>query len=684
MQAVSSILRADDSLRRLLAEAGCALEPGEVEARLAGIAAAPPGHDPRAWLDLVCPGADAELAARLGALAQRLRDRFAACAAGGADAAARLRALRDRLARSGLDGFIVRRADEHQGESLPPGAERLAWLTGFTGSAGLAVVLADRAAIFVDGRYVLQLREQVDAASFELHHSAERPPTDWIADNLGESRRLGYDPWLQTENHTGHFRQACRRAGSELVAAEDNPLDAIWRDRPPPPLAPAVAHDLRFAGIASPLKRRRVAEALAGSRADAAVLSAPDSIAWLLNMRGGDAPNTPVALCFAIVDRDGAVELFIDPRKPTSGLLAAFDSGISVSAPERLGAALDRLGRDARRVLVDPGGAPAWIGDRLAAAGAEVVRDRDPCLLPKARKNDVELAGMRAAHVRDAAALVGFLSWLSREAAGGGITEIAAARRLLEFRKAGDLFRGVSFETISGSGPNGAIVHYRADAASDRRLEPGSVYLLDSGAQYLDGTTDVTRTLWISADGRPTPPAELRDRFTRVLKGHIAVATARFPAGTCGGQLDSLARLALWRAGLDFDHGVGHGVGSYLAVHEGPQLIGKRHAEVALEPGMILSNEPGYYKAGAYGVRIENLVAVRAAEAPAGGELELREFETLTLAPIERALIETTLLTAPEIAWLDAYHRRVRETISPLVDASAARWLDAATLPLAG
>ena len=673
---------ADESLDRLLTEAGCDLNSAEVEDLLAGIVAAPPSHDPHAWLDLVCPAAGAELVSRLQALAERMRAAMETALADEPDAAARLAALRGELGRCGLDGFVVPRADEHQGEFVAPRAERLAWLTGFTGSAGLAVVLADRAAIFVDGRYTLQVRQQVDVSLFETHHLIEQPATDWIATNLGEGRRLAFDPWLHTEDQVGRYLGACRQAKGDLVGVDDNPLDTVWLTQPPRPLAPTVPHEIRFAGVASSLKRGTVAERLGEDSVDAAVLSAPDSIAWLVNMRGGDIPNTPVALCFAVVDRTGAVDLFIDSRKLTSRLRSVFDSGVSVSPPDRFGAALDRLGGDRKRVLVDPGGAPSWITDRLAAAGAEVIRGSDPCTLLKACKNETELVGTRAAHIRDATALVRFLAWLSVEAAAGGVTEIEAADRLLEFRKGNELFHGVSFETISGAGPNGAIVHYRVDKSSNRRLAPNSVYLVDSGAQYLDGTTDVTRTLWVAGGKRSKPTAEVRDRFTRVLKGHIAIATARFPIGTTGGQLDTLARTALWQAGLDFDHGTGHGVGSYLGVHEGPQRIGKQHADAPLKPGMIVSNEPGYYKAGAYGIRIENLVAVRQSEAPKGGERELMEFETLTLAPIDRALIDMMLMTEPEIAWLDAYHGIVRETISPLVDERTASWLEAATQAL--
>ena len=436
-----------------------------------------------------------------------------------------------------------------------------------------------------------------------------------------------------------------------------------------------MPHELRFAGRAAADKRRALADKLAADGVDAVVLTAPDSIAWLLNIRGGDVPRTPLPLGFAILHRDAAVELFIDRRKLVPGLEGHLGNGVAVNPPDAFGAALDRLGAAKRRVLADPSGAAAWVFDRLAAAGAEAVRGDDPCALPKACKNPVELAGARAAHRRDGAAVTRFLAWLG-PAADGGLTEIAAAERLAVLRRGNELFRDFSFDSISGAGPNGAIVHYRVTPRTDRRLESGQLYLIDSGAQYLDGTTDITRTVAIG-----TPTAEMRDRFTRVLKGHIALATARFPKGTTGSQLDTLARTALWQAGLDYDHGTGHGVGSYLGVHEGPHRIAKVPNRVPLEVGMIVSNEPGYYKPGAYGIRIENLVTVVPAEVE-GAERPMLGFDTLTLAPIDRNLVEPALMTADEIAWLDSYHARVRETLTPLLDAGTAEWLAAATAPM--
>jgi Xaa-Pro aminopeptidase len=582
-----------------------------------------------------------------------------------------------------LAGFLVPRADEHQGEYVAPRSERLAWLTGFTGSAGLAIVLADRAAIFVDGRYTLQARSQVDAAAFEIQHLTETPPADWLASAVGAGRRIGFDPWLHTRSQAKSFRDACARAGADLVACESNPLDAIWTDQPGPPSAPVAVHEIRFAGKSSADKRAGIAAELARAKVAAAVLTAPDSINWLLNIRGGDIPHTPVALCFAVIDRDGGVELFIDPRKLSSDVRGHLGDGVAVLEPAAFGPALDRLGERKARVRVDPAGAADWVFDRLETAGAVVVSGRDPCALPKACKNEIELRGAFAAHLRDGAALTRFLAWLAREAPSGKVDEIAAAERLAAFRAENALLCGASFPTISGAGPNGAIVHYRVTEQTNRKLSPGEIYLVDSGAQYLDGTTDVTRAVFISGKGCPAPAAEMRDRFTRVLKGHIAIATARFPKGTSGQQIDALARRALWEAGVDFDHGTGHGVGSYLGVHEGPQRIAKAGSDVALAPGMIVSNEPGYYKAGAYGIRLENLITVVEAKAPEGAEREMLGFQTLTVAPFDRALIDPSLMTEDEIAWLDAYHARVRDSLAPLVDRETGAWLREATKPIA-
>ncbi len=666
----------DDALERLLAEAGSGYRSAEVRDLLAGVLAAPPGEDPDRWIRLVAEPGSAALSGQLRAL----KDELAASALGAsvADHGARLAALRAELGHRELDGFLVPHADEHQGEYLPPRAHRLAWLTGFTGSAGLAVVLGDRAAIFVDGRYTLQVRDQVDEALFQPLHLIDRPPHKWLEENLSDGLRLGYDPWLHTRDQVAGLEKAAAKTGAALIPCPDNPLDHVWADQPPPPIAPIEPHQDVYTGRSSAEKRLELGQALTRQGAHSAVLTLPDSIAWLLNLRGAVVAHTPLPLSFALLAADGTVDWFVDRRKLAPGLEPHLGNGVALHPPEALGEVLDGLGAAGRPVLADPDTAAAWIFQRLEASGAQVVEGADPCQLPKAKKNPVELDGIRAAHRRDGAALTNFLAWLDRTAAPrageDGVSEIEAMDKLAGFRRRDPLFRDLSFDTISGSGPNGAIVHYRATEASNRRLGRGELYLVDSGAQYPDGTTDVTRTVAIGG-----PSQEMRERFTLVLKGHIALATQRFPRGTTGSQLDTLARAALWQAGLDFDHGTGHGVGHYLGVHEGPQRISKAPNKVPLEPGMVVSNEPGYYKTGAYGIRIENLVTVVESERRDGEERDMLCFETLTLAPIDLNLVEPSLLTPRETAWLDGYHARVHETLGPLVDAETAAWLEQAT-----
>jgi Xaa-Pro aminopeptidase len=588
--------------------------------------------------------------------------------------AGKITALRAELAAQGVDGLLVPMADEYQNEYVPARAQRIAWLTGFEGSAGLVVVLPERAACFTDGRYTLQIAQQVDASIYELRHISEEPPTDWIAENLGDGGRLGYDPWLFTPDSVKRFSAAAAKAGGELVPLVDNPVDKVWRDQPDAPLSPVLPHPLPYAGEPAEEKRMRLAADLKQSDHKAAVITASDSIAWLLNIRGGDVQRSPLPLSLALLRDNGHCDLFLDDRKIGDGLEAHLGNQVTLRTPDQFGPALDDL--SGARVRVDPGLTAAWVFQRLDAAGADIVRAADPCQLPKAIKNDTELAGARAAHLRDGAAVSKFLHWLSNNAVRGGVDEIGAADKLESYRRENELFRDLSFDTISGSGPNGAIVHYRVSPESNRELKQGELYLVDSGAQYLDGTTDITRTVAIG-----TPSEEMRDRFTRVLKGHIAVATSRFPKGTTGAQIDPLARVALWQAGLDFDHGTGHGVGSYLNVHEGPQRISKLGSAQAFLPGMVVSNEPGYYKTGAFGIRIENLVCVRDADV-ADGEREVMEFETLTRAPIDRMLVDVSMLTPDERAWLDGYHARVYEDLSGLVDDVTREWLDEVTRPL--
>jgi Xaa-Pro aminopeptidase len=588
------------------------------------------------------------------------------------DFARRLADLRAEVARQGLAGVIVPRADEHLGEYVPPSAERLAWLTGFTGSAGLAVVLTDRAALFTDGRYVLQARQQTDAALWERRHITEEPPPGWIAANTAPGARIGYDPWLISEEALARYAEA----GVEMVALDANPVDAIWADRPAPPLAPARPHALSLAGRDAADKLAEIAAALAAAKQEAAVLTDPASIAWLLNIRGADVPFTPFALGFALVHADARVELFMHPAKLPAETRAWLGNAVALAPPEALSAALGRL--SGHTVRVDAAGAPAWFARALRAAGAKVVNGPDPCALPKACKNAVEQAGARSAHRRDAVAVCRFLHWLAGAAPGGEETEMSAAARLLALRGEVSGFRGESFPAISGAGENGAIIHYRVSPESNRRIGANEVYLIDSGAQYEDGTTDITRTVWT---GPGQAPAELRARVTRVMKGHIALATLTFPQGVAGAHVDAFARRALWQAGLDYDHGTGHGVGSYLSVHEGPVSISRAARPVPIAAGMILSNEPGFYLPGAYGIRLENLLLVQPASLPDAARPFLR-FETLTLAPFDRALLEPDLLDVAERAWLDAYHARVLAEVGPLLDGAARAWLAAACAPL--
>ncbi|MBV8823685.1 MAG: aminopeptidase P family protein [Hyphomicrobiales bacterium] len=593
-----------------------------------------------------------------------------------AAAPARVAALRAELKRRGLDGLIVPHADRQQNEYLPASEERLAWLTGFSGSAGVAVVLADRGVLFVDGRYLLQAREQVDAALFVIEHLIERPPETWIEENLAAGTKLGYDPWLHTVAGAERLAKAAEAAGATLVAVESNPVDIIWSDRPAPPLGPVVLHDLRFAGEDASAKLTRVAAEVAKARADALTVSDPQAVAWAFNIRGSDVAHTPLPLAFALVPKQGRPALYVDGRKLTNTVRDRLEELADVREPAALESDLATLGSAGHIVRLDQATAADALARTITAAGGKLSRGSDPIALMKAVKNAVEIEGARAAHRRDGAAVARFLAWFDREAPRGNLTEIDAVAALESFRRETGLLKDVSFPTIAGSGPNGAIVHYRVTHASNRRINPGELFLVDSGGQYEDGTTDITRTVVVG-----TPSSEMRERFTRVLKGHIAIARSVFPDGTTGAQLDSFARQYLWAAGLDFDHGTGHGVGSYLSVHEGPARISKL-GTTPLKRGMILSNEPGYYRRSAYGIRIENLVLVIAAPPSPGGEKELNALETLTLAPIDRRLIEQSLLTNEERDWLDAYHARVGATLAPLVDADTRAWLEAATRPL--
>jgi Xaa-Pro aminopeptidase len=587
---------------------------------------------------------------------------------------ARLSALRAELKKRGLDGFAVPRADRQQNEYLPASEERLAWLTGFTGSAGAAIVLTERAALFVDGRYTVQAKAQIDGKLFSIEHLVDSPPDQWLEQHLKSGTKLGYDPWLHTTEGAEKLRKACATAGAELVAVDGNPIDTIWADRPAPPAGKVTLRGLKLAGESAADKLKRVQAELKKLRADALVVSDPQNVAWAFNIRGADVAHTPIVLAFALIPREGNPALYVDSGKLDNKSRHALEEIASVRAPDELTRDLGQL-KD-KIVRLDQASAADALTRLIAGSGGRPVRGPDPIALMKSVKNHAEIEGMRAAHKRDGVAMVQFLAWFDREALNGNLTEIEAVEALESFRRETGLLKDISFPTISGSGPNGAIVHYRVTRATNRIIGKNELFLVDSGAQYEDGTTDITRTVAVG-----TPTDEMRDRFTRVLKGHIAIATAVFPEGTSGAQLDPLARTALWQAGLDFDHGTGHGVGSYLSVHEGPARISKL-GTVALKRGMILSNEPGYYKTGAYGIRIENLVLVVEAPKPKDAEKPLNVFETLTLAPIDRRLIDSRLLTAKERNWIDSYHGHVQEALRPLLDADTRAWLETAARPL--
>ncbi|RFC68208.1 MULTISPECIES: aminopeptidase P family protein [Mesorhizobium] len=592
----------------------------------------------------------------------------------------RVALLREWLAKHDLDGFIVPRSDEHQGEYVAPCSERLRWLTGFSGSAGVAIVLRDRAVIFVDGRYTLQVRHQADMNLFKVESLVENPPAQWLAENVGKGARIAFDPWLHTIAEAAAMRRSTARAGAELLPLEQNPIDAIWKDRPRPPLGAVTLQPNELAGELARDKLARLAEAVAKQGADYAVLTDPSSIAWAFNIRGADVPHTPLALGFAVIAAKGPHLLFIDERKLGIEAEAYLTQLADLRAPDSLEGEIAKLAKAGSRISLDPVLAADRLRMIVEGNGGKVVEAADPARLPRATKKEAELAGSRAAHRRDGAAVVRFLCWLDAQQPGT-IDEITAVTRLEEARhRVGEetqrALKDVSFETISGSGPNGAIIHYRVSRASNRQLGKDELFLLDSGAQYQDGTTDITRTIAIG-----TPSDEMRERFTLVLQGLMAISRLRFPPGTRGSDLDAFARYALWQHGFDYAHGTGHGVGSYLAVHEGPQRLAKTGTEKLLT-GMILSNEPGYYKEGHYGIRCENLIVVDAPSKIENGDIEMHSFETLTLAPFDRRLVRADLLSTGELSWLNAYHARVLAEIGPMVDGETLKWLEAATAPI--
>lgn len=582
-----------------------------------------------------------------------------------------LTALRTLLEQEGLDGLIIPHGDEYLGEYTPDCAQRLAWLTGFTGSAGTAIVLGNTAAVFSDGRYTTQLAQQVDQASWQCLHSLNTPPATWLGQTAPAHSRIGYDPRLMSQAELAPYQAI---TSIELVPTPDNLTDRLWVDRPALPMAPAFIHPLDHAGESATSKRTRLAQGLADAGVAAAVISDSASIAWLLNIRGSDIPCTPVVLAFAILHADSTVDLFLPVEKIPPTVQAWLGAEVRLHAPEALEHRLAELA--GQTVGVDPASNAVWFSQILTRHGAQVRPLPDPCLLPKACKNPTEQHGMRTAHLRDGVALCRFLHWLDTQ--GRGTTEIAASERLAAFRAEQEGYREDSFPAISGAGPNAAIIHYHATPQSNRILAENEVYLIDSGGQYPEGTTDVTRTIWT---GPGSAPAPLRDAFTRVLKGNLALGRARFPAGTKGFALDVLARNALWQAGLDYDHGTGHGVGSFLSVHEGPARISKAANPIALESGMVLSNEPGFYKPGAYGIRLETLVLVKPAATPDSDRVFL-EFETLTLAPFDRRMIDPTLLGPEDTTTLDTYHARIVQLIGPHLPVDVRNWLHAACAPL--
>ncbi len=591
----------------------------------------------------------------------------------------RLTRLRAELRARGLDGFIVPISDEHMSEYVGAYAQRMAWLTGFGGSAGTAAVLPEKAAVFVDGRYTVQVRDQVDGNLYDYVDVPQSSVAEWFGAYVSAGQKIGYDPWLHSIDWARSLAKALEAKGAELVAVASNPVDAVWEDQPPPSDAPVIVHDTALAGQAATEKRAVVADWLKARDLDTAVMTALDSIAWTFNIRGSDVTHTPVGLAFALLHADATADLFIAPEKVTDAVRAHLGNSVRIHDRSAFEAAL--AGLAGKKVAVDPDRAVAAIFTALEAAGAAIERQRDPAVLPKAIKNKTELDGTRTAHVRDGVAVARFLKWMEETAPLGGLDELGAAAKLREFRDQSGALVDLSFDTISAAGPNGALPHYKVDETTNRAIETGTLYLVDSGGQYRDGTTDITRTIAIG-----TPTAEMRRRFTQVLKGHIALASARFPKGTRGSQLDILARQYLWADGVDYAHGTGHGVGAYLAVHEGPQRIakpsgGQAGTEEPLHAGMILSNEPGYYKAGAFGIRIENLVVV-VPQSIAGAEEDMLGFETITFAPIARNLVDTGLLSPAEADWLDAYHAAVFEKLAPAMSDADRAWLEMACAPL--
>lgn len=586
-----------------------------------------------------------------------------------------LSALRKHFKKSGIVGFIQPVSDEYMSEYPPACNRRLEWVTGFSGSAGTVVVLANKAALFTDGRYTLQAELEVDGALFERHNSGTLTPEAWLAEEVRSGERIGYDPRVYTQAMIEKMEKVLAPRKIMLVPVA-NIIDLIWDDRPAKPISQIFMHEVQYSGEESSAKRKRLAQKLEAQAVDYTLVTAPDAVCWLLNIRAGDVEHTPLLLTTAILSREGKVQLFVDYRRCNKVVFMHLGEDVELCDPGSLESRLIQLGKGGKRVMYDPASVPLWFTQVLEKAGAKLVAGQDVCLLPKACKNPVEIDGICKAHIRDGVAITRLLSWLEAEVTLREVTELDVSEKLLLLRAESPLFVEPSFTTIAGSGPHGAIVHYRATPQSNRALKKGELFLLDSGGQYLDGTTDITRTIAI---GEPT--REHKDRFTRVLRGHIALATVLFPSGTSGSQLDVLARQFLWQAGLDYDHGTGHGVGCFLGVHEGPQRIAKRGGDVALQPGMVLSNEPGYYKPGAYGIRIENLVAVtRQAHGQDGRDW--LGFETITCAPLDSKLVDGRMLTPIEKDWFNAYQAWVVESLSDQLTMQERQWLAARCAPL--
>jgi Xaa-Pro aminopeptidase len=594
---------------------------------------------------------------------------------------ARVQALRERFDALGIDGFLVPRGDEFQGEYVPACAERLAWLTGFTGSAGMALILRSQAIVFVDGRYTTQVVQQVDPATFTPGDLVGEPPHAWIAKHAPKGLRLGLDPWLHSPAELKRLTLAVEERGGVLVLLDGNPIDRLWSDRPAEPMGAITLQQESHAGRPAAEKIAEIAAGLEGKGLAAVLIADPSSVAWIFNIRGADVPHTPHPLARAILTADGRAELFVDPRKLGADAKAHLSALTTLSAPADLLARLSQIASGGAKIQIDPEATSAALVAAIEGAGGVVVEATDPARLPRAVKNAVELRGSADAHVQDGAAMVAFLHWLDSQQPGS-ITEIVAVKALEGFRaRTGESLQNplkdISFDTISGAGEHGAVIHYRVTTETDRPVRDGELFLVDSGAQYVNGTTDITRTVAIGS-----VPEEQKRFFTLVLKGMIAISAARFPKGTRGCDLDPLARIALWKAGADYAHGTGHGVGSYLSVHEGPQRIARLSTQELL-PGMILSNEPGYYRPGSFGIRIENLIYITALEAIDGGDMPMMGFQTLTWCPIDRRLIVKDLLTADELEWIDRYHRTVREKLTPMISESDVRaWLDRATAEL--